>query len=106
MDRRTRHEPSKQLAKLCTSNHDLMIEKGRHHGIEATNRTSEQCDMHLVEDGYCFLLVCPKYDDLVLKYLPRYYLNYPDRCKFLNLISTENDIGLRNLSLSFTRVLS
>ena len=48
----------KQLAKLRNSNHDLMIEKGRHHGIKVTNRTCEQCDMHRVEDEYHFLLEC------------------------------------------------
>ena len=32
----------KQLAKLRTSNHDLMIEKGRYQGIEVANRTCEQ----------------------------------------------------------------
>ena len=33
----------KELAKLHTSNHDLLIEKGRHHGTEVVNRTCEQC---------------------------------------------------------------
>ena len=77
----------KQLAKLRTSNHDLMIEKGRHHGTEVTTTACEQCDMQRVEDEYHFLLECPKYDDLRLKYLPRHYVNYPDRCKFLSLTS-------------------
>ena len=36
----------KQLAKLCTSHQELMIEKGRRHGIEVTSRACEQCDMH------------------------------------------------------------
>ena len=54
----------KQLAKLRTSNHDLMIEKGRHRGTEFMNRTFEQCDMQQVEDEYHSLLQCPKYDDL------------------------------------------
>ena len=89
----------KQLAKLRTSNHDLMIEKGRHHGTEVANRTCEQCDMQRVEDEYHFLLECPKYDDLRRKYLPRHYVNYPNRYKFLNLISTESDIALQTLSL-------
>ena len=88
----------KQLAKFRTANHDLMIEKGRHHGIEVANRTCEQCDMQRVEDEYHFLLKCPKYDDLRQEYLPRYYVNYPNRCKFLNLISTESDIALQTLS--------
>ena len=89
----------KQLSKLRTCNDDLMIEKGRHHGIKVAHRTCEQCDMHTVEDEYYFLLECPKYDDLRLKFLPRYYINYPNRCTFLNLISTKNDIALQNLSL-------
>ena len=88
-----------QLAKLRTSNHDVMIEKGRHHGIEVANIACEQCDMQRVEDEYQFLLECPKYDDLRREYLPRYYVNYPDRCKFLNFISTKNGITLQTLSL-------
>ena len=44
-----------------------------------------------------FFLECPKYDDLPREYLPRYYVNYPYRCKYLNLISTENDIELQIL---------
>ena len=95
----------KQLAKLRTSNHDLIIEKGRYQGIEVTNRTCEQCDMQRVEDEYHFLLECPKYDDLRREYLPRYYVNYPNRCKYLNLISTENDTELRTLSILSIRVL-
>ena len=89
----------KQLAKSRTSYHDFMIEKGRHHGTEVTNRTCEQCDMQQVEDEYLFLLECPKYDDFQLKYLPRSYVNYVNHCKFFNLISTENGIALQNLSL-------
>ena len=89
----------KQLAKLRTSNHDLMIEKGRYQGIEVANRTCEQCDMQRVEDEYHFLLECPKYDDLGREYLPRYYVNYPNRCKYLSLISTENDTELQTLSI-------
>ena len=46
-----------------------MTGKGRHHGTEVTNRTGEQCDMQRVKDEYHFLLECPKYDDLRLKYL-------------------------------------
>ena len=95
----------KQLAKFRTSNHDLMIDKGRHHGIEVANRTCEQCDMQRVEDEYHLLPESPKYDDLRRKYLPRYYVNYPNRCKFLNLISAENDIALQNPSFLFTTVL-
>ena len=73
-----------------------MIEKGRYQGIEVANRT---CDMQRVEDEYHFLLECPKYDDLRREYLPQYYVNYPNRCKYLNLISTEKDIELQTLSI-------
>ena len=87
------------IRKQRKSKHDLMIEKGRHHGTGVASRTSEQCDMQRVEAEYHFLLECLKYDDLRRKYLPRYYVNYPNRCKFVNLISTKNNIGLQNLSL-------
>ena len=54
----------KLLAKLHTSSNDLMIEKGRHHGTEITNRTCKQCDMQWFEEEYHVLLECLKYDDL------------------------------------------
>ena len=74
-----------------------MIGKGRHHGTEVANRTCEQCDMQRVEDEYHFFLECPKYDDLRREYFPRYYVNYPNRCKCLNFFSIENDITLQTI---------
>ena len=82
-----------------------MIEKGRYEGIEVANRTCKQCDMQWVENEYHFLLECPKYDDLRREYLPQYYLNYPNRCKYLNLISAENDTELQLYQFLSIRVL-
>ena len=50
----------KQVTKFRLSNHQLMIEKGRHQGINADNRTCPLCK-NGVETEFHFLFSCPIY---------------------------------------------
>ena len=52
------------LTKLRLSNHELMIEKGRHKGIAATTRFCPICPFDVVEDEIHFLINCPTYNNL------------------------------------------
>ena len=63
------------MTKFRLSNHNLMIEKGRHNNIESCNRFCPFCP-NCVEDEYHFLIICPAYSDI--------------RLKLLNQINTEN----------------
>ena len=54
------------------SNHNLMIEKGRHHSppLAIKDRVCPLCHTGEVEDEVHFLLVCPLYDSLREQFLP------------------------------------
>ena len=49
--------------KMRLSNHHLMIEKGRHIGIEASQRICKKCNLNLIEDEKHALIVCPAYKE-------------------------------------------
>ena len=48
------------MTKLRLSNHNLMIEKGRHNNIESSNRFCPFCPT-CIEDEFHFIIKCPKY---------------------------------------------
>ena len=52
------------LSKLRLSNHDLMIEKGRHQGLQVFQRNCPLCPEIIVEDEYHFLLQCQVYSHI------------------------------------------
>ena len=75
------------LCKFRVSAHTLKIESGRRNNIPRAQRICEMCEGVHVEDEFHFLLVCPLYNDLRQKYIPRYYFNPPLVHKFRILIS-------------------
>ena len=50
------------MTKFWLSNHELMIEKGRHLNLEISERKCSFCNC--VEDEIHFLIDCPTYDPL------------------------------------------
>ena len=46
----------------------------------------------------CFVLCCPAYTALKLKYIKKYYYQYPSMYKFTKLLTIENKIVLRKLA--------
>ena len=52
------------LTKIRLSNHDLVIEKGRHQGLEVHQRNCPLCSEILVEDELHFLLQCKTYTSI------------------------------------------
>jgi hypothetical protein len=61
LDKITNFKKRKILAKLRLSNHTLMIEKGRHMGLEKEERVCPFCDGDDVEDEYHFIFECPTF---------------------------------------------
>ena len=82
------NELRKNLTCLRLSSHKLAIETGRYSGIERQNRICEHCNNNFVESEYHFLLICPKYYELRLKYLPR--VAWPTINKYINMMTTKN----------------
>ena len=67
-----------KTTKLRLSNHKLMIEVGRHQGINKDNRFCPFCPGH-VEDEYHFLFLCPTYKaqrDIFMAPMVRQYPNF------------------------------
>ena len=86
------------LTKFRLSSHELLIEKGRHLHITREDRLCKYCNMNLVENEYHFLLVCPKYANLIKEHLTNYYCRWPTVEKFKNLMSSKSRNTLINSS--------
>ena len=78
--------------------HRLEIETGRHNNVPREQRLCRICNMKQPESEYHFLLVCPAYHDLRLKYFPRSYISWPNLQKFENLMKNKSSKILNNIS--------
>lgn len=87
-----------ELAKFRCSAHRLAVEEGRYRNIEREQRLCVYCNMSVVEDEYHFLLICPLYRELRVKYLPRYYYTWPNLNKFKSWLNTNKSILLKNMA--------
>ena len=90
----------RQLTRFRISNHRLLIEESRHRGIDPTDRTCKFCDMNCVENEIHFLLVCPLYHNLRVKYtlIPEHLGFYQSYNNFIKIMLSENEKVIRNLA--------
>ena len=88
----------KALSTFRTSAHDLMIEKGRHLGIERNLRYCLFCN-NVIECEFHFVLVCPLYKELRFKYIPQKLYLHPNLNKFFILMASTDKEIIRNLSM-------
>ena len=88
----------KCLANFRSSSHSLMIEKGRHIGIDREHRSCFYCET-VLENEFHFMIVCQLYDDIRLVYIPLYYYQFPSYTKFYSLMSSENETLIRNTAM-------
>ena len=86
------------LSKFRLSSHDLAIEKGRYNNINRENRLCTYCNMNVIENEFHFLLVCPKYRHLRIKYFKPYFCQWQNVDKFKILMSGQNRNTLLKLS--------
>ena len=86
------------LCRFRVSAHSLRIEADRHIYRNRADRICCYCDTSSIEDEFHFCLICPFYNDLRVKYLPKYFYNIPSMEKFYFLLSSENASVIRNLS--------
>ena len=78
------------LRKFRLSSHDLTIETGRYTNVERDLRYCEHCNQNVIENEYHFLLVCPKYRHLRVKFFKPYFCRWPSLHKFRMLMYTES----------------
>ena len=67
----------KYIARVRTSSHDLNVERGRYDNIERRNRLCACCELNDVEDEFHFVLKCPKFHSLRIKYIKPFYFQKP-----------------------------
>ena len=86
------------LARFRCSAHKFAIEEGRYRNQERNNIICQQCNLHMIDNEYHFLLICPSYTELRNTHLPRYLRTWPTITKFKFLINTNSEIKIRNLA--------
>lgn len=86
------------LAKFRISAHSLSIETGRYDNTPRENRLCRLCNLRQVENEYHFLIVCPQYRELRIKYLKPYFCHWPTIQKFETLKSSVSQKSLINLA--------
>jgi len=72
------------------------IECGRYRNIEQSNRICTY-DLNDIEDKLHFILKCPCYKDLRLKYLKKYYFDNPSVFKLIKLLNSKTITEINNL---------
>lgn len=86
------------LTRFRTSTHSLLIETGRYDGTPRTDRICKSCNMKQIESEYHFLLVCPFYRDLRVKYFTPYFCHWPNINKFDTLLSSKSRKIVNNVA--------
>ena len=80
----------KCIARYRTSSHNLNIELGRQRNENRENRLCTLCNLGDIEDEFHFILKCPKFSELRIKYIKKYYFNRPSVFKLVQLLSINN----------------
>lgn len=86
------------LTRFRTSSHNLLIETGRYDGTPRADRICKSCNMKQIESEYHFLLVCPFYRDLRVKYFTPYFCHWPNINKFDTLLSSKSRKVVNNVA--------
>ena len=92
-------EYRKVLSKFRCSDHKLLIEVGRHKGLQVEQRLCKMCHLNLVEDEFHFLTICPAYDNLRAGLLSAANVVLLDpETQFSTIMSSENTTVIRCLA--------
>ena len=73
----------KFITRFRISAHNLNIETGRYNNENRNNRLCTLCNFNDIEDEFHFILKCPFYHDLRIKYIKKYYYNRPSVWKLV-----------------------
>jgi hypothetical protein len=90
----------KSLSRFRTSSHRLKVETGRWHKPEAIPYNERKCNICLkLEDEFHVLLECPQYNVLRKQLIDKYYWKKTNIPKFIELLTSQNENGIRKLSM-------
>ena len=77
----------RSLTSLRLSSNNLAVETGPYSPkVVRYHRFCRQCDEMDVEDEFHFLLKCPRYQNLRVKFIPRYYTTHVSLAKYMELM--------------------
>ena len=88
------------VARLRSSNHPLLIEKGRHLCIERNERLCKYClsqGLNSIETEFHFVMQCNMFKELREKYISKRYWEYPNMDSFIRLLQSDNVTVLNEL---------
>lgn len=88
------------LSKLRLSSHRLEVETGRWakpNKVPYENRKCKVCGV--LEDEFHFVLECPLYIELRVKYISKYYYKHPSMLKFIELLKSDSKKDIKRLSM-------
>ena len=86
------------MTRIRCSAHNLFTETGRHQNIARNDRICKHCIHRNIENEYHFILTCPIYRDLRLKYLPKFAYSWANIQKMVKLFSSQKRKHCINLS--------
>ena len=84
------------MSKFRLSSHCLEIEVGRYNRIPREERKCKLCNQNVCESEYHFLLCCPLYNDLRIKYNIR--TSWPTISKYISMMSCTNVLKLKTIA--------
>ena len=87
----------KEITKIRTCAHKLNLEFGRHRNVERSERKCRLCNLNEIEDEYHFILQCPLYNGIRIKFIKTYYHKRPSVLKLTQLLTSQNNKELSNL---------
>ena len=95
------------VTRMRVSGHKLRIETGRY-GPQRVIREERHCiictnTMRDIEDEFHFILKCDCYRDIRKRYISNYYTRSPSMWKLLKLLSSKNELVLKNLCTFITK---
>ena len=84
------------------SSHRLNIETGRWARPTSIPLDQKKCTVcNKLEDEFHFILECTIYTELRSKYIPLYYRKRPNMYKFIELITSNNELLIKKIKLLY-----
>ena len=77
--------------------HNLNIETGRYQNIVRNERKCLLCNNDDLEDEFHFILRCPLYADLRVKFIKPYFIRNPSVFKLIKLLTSNNKKEITSL---------
>lgn len=93
------------MVRFRTANHKMPIETGRWNNVDVDDRKCNLCDKNIIGDEFHYLLECPFFKRERQIYIHNRYYNRPNILKYKDLLSSQDESCLTNLSKFMGRII-